>query len=79
MRRLRISDDGGTVIVWSLDTNKAFQTLHRCQSEAVSCCWADDKELFIGCGNGELHVYEHVSAQVRMLPWPYPLRDFIDS
>ncbi|EJD44267.1 hypothetical protein AURDEDRAFT_125295 [Auricularia subglabra TFB-10046 SS5] len=50
---------GGRVYIWSTASGKLFQELPRCGAEAVSCCWGDDQELFIGSGDGELHFFEH--------------------
>ncbi|EJD33574.1 WD40 repeat-like protein [Auricularia subglabra TFB-10046 SS5] len=56
---LATGDDGGTVNVWSLASGKLFQSLPMGDREAVSCCWGDDKELFVGYGDGEIQFYEH--------------------
>ncbi|EJD51574.1 WD40 repeat-like protein [Auricularia subglabra TFB-10046 SS5] len=56
---LATGDDGGNVFIWTLSTGDRFQSLPPHESEAVSCCWGDDKELFVGYGNGEVHFFEH--------------------
>ncbi|EJD41648.1 WD40 repeat-like protein [Auricularia subglabra TFB-10046 SS5] len=62
-----VADDGGSVSIWTLVTGNLFQKLprHPSGSEAVSCCWGDDKELFVGYGDGEVHFYEHCRLQNR--------------
>ncbi|KZV96485.1 WD40 repeat-like protein [Exidia glandulosa HHB12029] len=59
------ADDAGFVYIWSISSGKLFQTLVRCASEAVSCCWSDDEEVFVGTATGELHFFEHASTQNR--------------
>lgn len=62
---LATGDDAGYVFIWSLASGQLFQSLPRCSAEAISACWGDDKEFFLGSGNGELQFFEHVSAQNR--------------
>ncbi|EJD33037.1 WD40 repeat-like protein [Auricularia subglabra TFB-10046 SS5] len=61
---LASGDDDGRVFIWSLGSGQCFQEL-RCPKPVISCCWGDDKELFIGCGNGEIHFFEFSVSQNR--------------
>ncbi|EJD35866.1 WD40 repeat-like protein [Auricularia subglabra TFB-10046 SS5] len=62
---LATGDDDGYVYLWSVASKELFQSLPKCSKEAVSCCWGDDKEIFVGSGNGELHFFEHRSSHNR--------------
>ncbi|KZV82302.1 WD40 repeat-like protein [Exidia glandulosa HHB12029] len=62
---LATGDDAGHVYIWSISSGKLFQSLAKCSAEAVSCCWSDDKEIFVGTAIGELHFFEHDQTQNR--------------